>query len=111
MLKGKGKVIWGYQGNFPLMELISGFILLMSLGCNGLKKEEYLRLNEVIPEAKIISETEGIVEYQGDLYILGLNDLKKKRELISKLDLLNLEGSFEIDLRYRRQVIIRKRKG
>ncbi len=85
------------------------FILLF-VGCNLFKKKEsYLLLSEVIPGADIISETECIIEYRGNIFILGPGDFRKKRDLIYELDLVNIPGPVEIDLRYRRQVIIRKR--
>lgn len=91
--------------NFKKSMLLWTFIC----GCSLFKqKEKYISLTEVIPEAKIISETEGIVEYKGVTYFLGTNDLKKKKELIESLNLLNLENSLEIDLRFSRQIIIRK---
>ncbi|MCX7994602.1 MAG: hypothetical protein N3A65_02350 [candidate division WOR-3 bacterium] len=71
-------------------------------------KGEYITLKEVIPDAKIISETEGIIEYKGKKFILGLNDLRRKRDLIRSLCLDTLSGYKEIDLRFRRQIIVRK---
>uniref|UniRef100_A0A7C4THS6 Uncharacterized protein n=1 Tax=candidate division WOR-3 bacterium TaxID=2052148 RepID=A0A7C4THS6_UNCW3 len=73
------------------------------------KKEEYILLKEIIPGAKIISQNECILEYQGKRFIIGPGDFKKKRDLIYELDLLKLEGPLEIDLRFRRQVILRRR--
>ncbi|MEO0216082.1 MAG: hypothetical protein ABIL70_00260 [candidate division WOR-3 bacterium] len=89
----------------PISLLLSGI-----LHCNiSRQREDYILLNEVIPEANIISQTECILEYRGNIYIIGPGDFKKKKDLIYKLDLVNIPGPVEIDLRYRRQVIIRKR--
>jgi len=72
-------------------------------------KGQCITLKEVLPEAQIISESEGIIEYGGKKFILGQNDFKRKKEIIYKLDLLKLPGHLEIDLRFDRQVIVRKR--
>lgn len=72
-------------------------------------KNYYITLKEVIPEAKILSETEGVIDYEGKRFILGLNNYKKKRDIINDLNLLKLRGNLEIDLRFNRQVIVRAR--
>ncbi|OPX17775.1 hypothetical protein BXT86_04735 [candidate division WOR-3 bacterium 4484_100] len=74
------------------------------------KKEHYLLLSEVIPGGKIISLEEGIVSYKGVQYIFGTNDLKRKKYLLESLGLLNIEDSLIIDLRFSRQIIIKKRR-
>jgi hypothetical protein len=63
-----------------------------------------------VPQSRIISEEDGIVEYQGVKYLLGRKDLGRKKRLIDSLDLLNPEPGVEIDLRFKGQVIIRKGK-
>jgi hypothetical protein len=70
-------------------------------------KEHYILLSEVIPQARIVSEEEGLIEYQGVRYILGTHDLKRKQSLIRPLDLLGLKDSFVVDMRFNRQIIIR----
>ncbi|MGQ9464584.1 MAG: hypothetical protein ACUVQ4_02615 [bacterium] len=70
---------------------------------------QYITLKEVIPDAKILSETEGVIEYEGKRFILGLNNFKKKRDIINDLNFLKLQGNLEIDLRFNRQVIVRAR--
>lgn len=72
-------------------------------------KKQYINLKEVLPEAQIVSETEGIIEYEGKKFILGYNDFKRKKDIINKLNLLKLQGNLEIDLRFNRQVIVRER--
>jgi hypothetical protein len=75
------------------------------------KREEYMVLNEVIPKGEIVSEEDGIVEYKGVRYILGTNDLKKKRRLLEKLNLLEIEERLVIDLSYSGQIILKAKKG
>ena len=70
-------------------------------------KEHYILLSEVIPRARIISQEEGIIEYDGVQYILGTHGLKKKKHLIESLNLLALEDSFIVDLRFNKQIIIK----
>lgn len=72
-------------------------------------KKQYITLKEVLPEAQVISETEGIIEYEGKKFILGYNNFKRKKDIINKLNLLKLQGNLEIDLRFNRQVIVRER--
>lgn len=72
-------------------------------------KNRYITLKEVIPEAKIVSETEGIIEYEGKKFILGNNNFKRKKEIINNLNLLKFQANLEIDLRFNRQVIVRER--
>ncbi len=88
-----------------MIVMIMQFILFSS----AKDKKQYITLKEVLPEAKIVSETEGIIEYEGKKFILGYNNFKRKKEIINKLKLLELQGSLEIDLRFNRQVIVRER--
>ena len=71
-------------------------------------KETYITLEEVIPQARIISHEEGIVEYKGVEYILGINNLTKKKRLIESLDLLNIPGPCVVNLRFKKQVVIKQ---
>jgi hypothetical protein len=75
------------------------------------KREEYVVLSEVIPGGKIVSEEDGIIEYKGVRYILGTNDLRKKRRLLEKLNLLGIKETLVVDLSYRGQIILRDKKG
>jgi hypothetical protein len=87
--------------------------LLLFGSCHWLRPErqpDHLLLSEVVPQSRIISEEEGIIEYQGTKYLLGRKDLGRKKFLIDSLDLLNPETGEEIDLRFNGQVIIRKKK-
>jgi len=70
----------------------------------------YLLLNEVVPQAKIRSETEGIIELEGTTIYLGRNDLKRKQFLIDSLDLLAPGGYAEIDMRCAGQIILRRKE-
>lgn len=70
----------------------------------------HLLLDEVVPQAKIISETEGIIELEGTTIYLGRNGLLRKQFLIDSLDLLALGDSVEIDLRFAGQIIIRRKE-
>lgn len=87
--------------------LLIVFILQFILFSQMKKKDKYISLNEVIPEANIISETEGIIEYNGKRFILGLNDLDKKRDLINLLRLDTINDYTVVDMRFRRQIIVR----
>jgi len=71
------------------------------------RNKKYISLNEVIPAGEVVSVEEGIVEYKGVHYVLGTNDLERKRNLLQKLDLLNIDEKLIIDLSYDGQVIIR----
>ncbi len=66
-------------------------------------------LEEVIPEGNVVSRVDGIVEYKGVQYILGTNDLKMKKYLLEKLNLLDVEEVVVIDMRFRGQIILRNR--
>ncbi|MEO0128967.1 MAG: hypothetical protein ABIL07_04375 [candidate division WOR-3 bacterium] len=83
------------------------FIAHLFLTSKVYKKDKYITLNEVIPEARIISETEGIIEYNGKKFILGLTDLNRKRELINILRLDTISGYTVVDMRFRREIIVR----
>ena len=91
-----------------LLLIIVGVVFIFGL---LRKREEYVVLNEVIPGGKILSEEDGIVEYKGVRYILGTNDLRKKRRLLEKLNLLGIEETLVVDLSYRGQIILRTKKG
>ncbi len=64
-------------------------------------------LEEVIPEGEVVSAVDGIIEYKGVQYILGTTDLRKKKHLLDKLNLLEVEEIGVIDMRYRGQIILR----
>ena len=74
-------------------------------------KETYITLEQVIPQARILSQEEGIVEYKGIEYILGTHGLVKKKRLIEALDLLNIPGPCIVDLRFKTQVVIKQEPG
>jgi len=74
-------------------------------------RETFLTLEEVIPQARILSHDEGIVEYRGVEYILGVHNLKDKKRLIESLDLLNVPGPCVVDLSFRTQVVIKQEPG
>lgn len=67
-------------------------------------------MSEVVPQSRIVSEEDGIIEYQGAKLLLGRKDLGRKKRLIDSLDLLDADAGVEIDLRFKGQVIIRNRK-
>ncbi|MBE0433015.1 hypothetical protein IBX73_06055 [candidate division WOR-3 bacterium] len=73
--------------------------------------ERCIILSEVIPEGEVVSEVEGIIEYQGVRYLLGTNDLKTKKHLLQKLDLLDISDTLTVDMRYAGQIIVRRRSG
>ena len=72
------------------------------------QKERYITLEEVIPGARIVSQEEGIIEYNGVQFILGTHDLKKRKRLIESLKLIDLDSSCVVDLRFNTQIIIRR---
>jgi len=72
-------------------------------------RDGYISLAEVIPEARIVSYEDGIVEYKGKKFILGLDNLKKKKEFIQSLKLLELKDTVEIDMRFSSQIILRRK--
>ena len=74
-------------------------------------KETYITLEEVIPQARILSHEEGIVEDRGVEYILGVTSLVEKKRLIESLDLLNIPGPCVVNLRFKKQVIIIQEPG
>jgi hypothetical protein len=74
-------------------------------------REKYIVLEEVIPQARIISQEEGIIEYKGIEFICGVNELSQKKHLIELLNLLELQNPCVVDLRFRTQVIVREGPG
>lgn len=74
-------------------------------------RETYIGLEQVIPQARIISQEEGIVEYKGIEFMLGVHDLKKRKHLIESLNLLELQCPCVVDLRFKTQVVIRQEPG
>ncbi len=91
------------------MIAIAILILVSVILIVGLLKnhERYITLAEVIPEARILSQEEGIIEYKGVQYILGTHNLKRKKYLIESLNLVDLESPCVVDLRFNTQVIIK----
>lgn len=75
------------------------------------KREAHLLLDEVIPEGRIVSQEEGIIEYQDVRYIVGTHDLMRRKNLIERLKLLDLEGPATVDVRFDTQVIIKQGTG
>ncbi|MDH4211836.1 MAG: hypothetical protein OEV79_10370 [candidate division WOR-3 bacterium] len=71
------------------------------------KREQYVMLEEVIPEGEVVSTVDGIVKYKGVQYILGTSDLRMKKHLLEKLNLLEIEETWVVDMRYRGQIILR----
>jgi len=86
---------------------IVAFVLILGL---FRLNEQCISLAEVIPEGKIISSEEGVIEYKGVQYILGTDNLKKKKFLIESLNLLSLRDSFTVNLRFNRQIIVKTNK-
>lgn len=68
-------------------------------------------LDEVIPGGRIVSQEEGIIEYQDVRYIVGTHDLMRRKNLIERLKLLDLEGPATVDVRFDTQVIIKQGTG
>lgn len=74
-------------------------------------RETYITLEQVIPQARIISQEEGIVEYKSIEFILGVHDLRKRKYFIESLNLLELQGPCIVDLSFKTQVVIRQEPG
>lgn len=72
------------------------------------QNEKYITLEEVISGARIVSQEEGIIEYNGVQFILGTHDLKKRKRLIESLRLIDLDSSCVVDLRFNTQIIIKR---
>ncbi len=88
--------------------LLAGIIIILRL---SRPQERYILLEEVIPEAGIVSQEEGIIEFKGIRFILGVNNLALRKRLIDSLELYKLIGSFIVDLKFDNQIIIRKESG
>lgn len=95
---------------YRLMIIVPGLLLCSCPPNRHAAPVKYLLLGEVVPQAKISSETEGIIEMNGITIFLGRNDLKRKQFLIDSLDLLKPGAYREIDMRYAGQIILRSGK-
>ena len=71
-------------------------------------REKFLLLEEILPEANVIDQEEGIVEFKRIRFVLGASNLALRKKLIDSLELYQLSGSFIVDLKYDNQIIIRK---
>lgn len=67
-----------------------------------------MTLEEVIPKGKILSQEEGIVEYNNVYYIMGTHDLKERKYRLEMLNLIDLEAGYTVDLRFDSQVILKR---
>ena len=88
------------------------FIVVLMVSCNGLRKknEKLITIYELIPEAKVLSEVDGIIEYKGVRFYVGTGRLNEKKALIDSLKLCDLGDRTEVDMRFSRQIIIRTRQ-
>jgi hypothetical protein len=88
------------------------FIMILLLSCNLLRKKEekIITIYDVIPEAKVLSEVDGIIEYQGVRFYLGTGRLNEKKAYIDSLKLCELGDRMEVDMRFSRQIIVRIRQ-
>jgi hypothetical protein len=88
------------------------FIMILMVSCNLLRKKEekIITIYDVIPEAKVLSEVDGIIEYQGVRFYLGTGRLNEKKVYIDSLKLYELGDRMEVDMRFSRQIIIRTRQ-
>lgn len=71
-------------------------------------KERCMALEDVIPEGRIVSQEDGIIEYRSVYYILGNHDLYKRRKLLEKISYNETQGPCIVDMRFNSQIIIRK---
>ncbi|UCG92304.1 MAG: hypothetical protein JSV97_00930 [candidate division WOR-3 bacterium] len=89
-----------------ILLILGFFLIIQSLN----HREQYISISEVIPQGTILSREDGIIEHHGVCYIVGTDDLLRKKHLLESLNLLNLEDSVIVDLRFRSQVIIKNVK-
>ena len=82
------------------------FLIVQSLN----HREKHISLSEVIPQGTILSSEDGIIEHRGVCYIMGTDDLPRKKHLLESLNLLDLEDSVIVDLRFRSQIVIKNVK-
>jgi hypothetical protein len=86
--------------------LITIFVILGVIMLRA--KEHIMVLEELIPEGRIISHEEGIVEYQGVYYVFGTHDLHSRNKLLKSLPEDVIQNPCIVDMRFDSQVIIRK---
>ncbi len=88
------------------------FVMVLIVSCNLFRKKEekIITIYDVIPEAKVLSEVDGIIEYQGVRFYLGTGRLNEKKAYIDSLKLCELGDRMEVDMRFSRQIIIRTRQ-
>ncbi len=91
-----------------ILLLFALFVIQNILFSTEKGRNKYITLKEVIPDAEIVSETEGMIRYSGMNIILGQSDFKRKKELIEALHLKDLSGYSEIDMHYRKQIVVRR---
>lgn len=89
-----------------ILLIVGAFLIIQSLK----PRERYISLSEVIPQGRILSREDGIIEYNGVRYIIGTDDLLRKKHLLKSLNLLNLQDSVIVDLRFRSQILIKNGK-
>jgi len=75
------------------------------------KREQYVTLDEVIPGGTVVSSVDGVVEYKGVRYLLSTNDLRMKKHLLEKMNLMETGETMVVDMRYRGQIILRHSNG
>lgn len=71
-------------------------------------KERIMALEDVLPDGRIVSHEEGVIEYRGVYYILGTHDLKKRYRMLRTLSDSALHSPCIVDMRFDSQIIIKK---
>jgi hypothetical protein len=86
--------------------LITIFVILVIIVTH--RKERIMVLEEVIPEGRIVSHEDGVVEYRSVYFILGNHDLYKRKKLLERISYNEMQGPCIVDLRFNSQIIIKK---
>jgi hypothetical protein len=71
-------------------------------------KKRTIALEDVIPQGRVVTHEDGIVEYQGVYYILGSHDFDRRRRLLGKLPQDAIQSPCIVDMRFNSQIIIKK---
>ncbi|MBN2620032.1 hypothetical protein JXB22_02995 [candidate division WOR-3 bacterium] len=67
-----------------------------------------MALEDVIPEGRVVSHEDGVVEYRSVYFILGNHDLYKRKKLLERISYDVIQGPCIVDMRFNSQIIIKK---
>ncbi|MEO0225473.1 MAG: hypothetical protein ABIL05_00820 [candidate division WOR-3 bacterium] len=90
--------------------LIIVFVLFSAVQIRRNRMAAYLDQSDLIATYSLntIDSSSGIYEYAGKRLIIGGGNLVERKKLIDSLQLLDLPPDFEIDLRFKNQIILKK---